>query len=87
MIFGGNDITQIFKSRQRWGIEPGTSTRKPLRILRYPTGSIPTSFPIITCVRLPKWRRKCVRTLRNGAKVFGQRREFLAQYIYNYENE
>ena len=38
------------------------NTANQRHILRYPTGSIPPSFPAITCELLSKWRQNCVRT-------------------------
>ena len=42
---------------------------KSLHIMRFPAGSFPTGFPVITCEWMLKWRPSCVRTFRNGAKV------------------
>ena len=57
---------------------------KPLRILRYPKGSITPVFPSLLACDSRNGAKKYESTLRNGAKVFGQLREFLApnKYIY-----
>ena len=54
---------------------------KPLHILRYPAGSISSRFPLITCERYQNGAKKYMRALKNGAKVFGQRRKFLVQVM------